>query len=1828
MKLKYLNGIVSPLDEIACAGALCFSPNGRKLAVCTMDRHVLLFDDKFRRRDKFATKPVDSKYGKTGYLIKSASFSPDSNKLAIGQTDDIVFVYKLGENWDEKKVICNKFAQSSSCVALIWPSESKLIIGLLDGKVRQASTNSNKCSTLYKAADGASVCAIAQHPNKRSFLSGHEDGSMFLYSFDSRSHTRVCVHTCAPYALILSQVGILAAGSDRRLVSYTEGGRLLQQFDYSREPYLEKEFSVATLDTSGLNAVFGTFDRLHLMSWSQRRGAWDEGGVLNIRNLYTIKSLAWKYDGSILACSNMLGAVIAIDCSMKKTLLKNRFELTFVSPSQAILKDLQLPSENNDEDNDKKEEENIKLKQRNDTNDSGIVLRSKIGAELGEVRIMGREQRYAIVYTPSTLILADIRTGLSSEISWQSGGNEKFYLDNENVAFIVNAGEINFVEYGQDELAGWIRTERANPHQISVRIRRSKQNSKELVEDVRRVAYLLDVRTISIIDMAKNNQIGHIQHNIAIDWLELNERATKLLFRDIRSALHLFSLETKQTVHLIGHCSYVQWVPQSDVVVAQSNSQLCVWYNTDENTDRVNQFPILGDVEMVARDASRTEVIVMENNTRVAYELDSAMIEFSSALDELDLGRAVLFLERSEQRGIGVQALWRKLADVALEHSHLFVAQRCFASLNDLVRVQFLQETLLRAESQFGIPLDSQALSEHFEVQSRLAMMTKQFKRAERILLENNAITEAIDMWKRIGDWESAIQLAKAMNYSEIDPLQSQYEQYLNETGQKDKAAELKMRDGDSRAALELFLRANQPSKAVQLLLDNLQLLSQLKTSELGNDEEDEEEENNGIIGQIIQSLQQQEIFDKLGDLYEALDKPEKAMDAYNNGNFYGKAIQIARIHFPEGVIQLEENWGDWLYSQGNYHLAATHFLESGNTLRAIDASILAKEWDKALDMLKSIESTPETTPFYEKIAHNFELTGELEKAESLYTLSGKFAEAVEMYNKAGNWARAFKLAADFFGLEESRQLYNDKAAQLAEQRRFNDAEELYVALGAPDQAIAMYKQADRTDDMMRLMSIYYSGEVTTAQRRLAEELEQKGDLRAAEEQYMLAGDWAAAIDMYQQAGQWADAHRLAKASGGERAHKQISYLWAKSLGGDAAVKLLLRHELLDEAINISVTKSDFDFAFELCRLGAGHRLQFVQQKYAEHLEDEGELDKAEEQYLLAGKAREAVIMRMHNRNWEAAERIAQEQCPEELPELFVQRARDAIEHRDFAVAESYLLRANRPDIILAFYRESAIWQEALRIARDYLPDELQKCQSDYEEYQLLSGAKGAHSLIAQAKEWERQSEYRRAVDCWMRVDGLTQDQQIVSQSLAKAAELIVKFLADSDEESMDLLTQVGQRQMALRQFLAAGETFLLADKPVDSIKALLEGHEWAKAKRVAEQLAPELEQHVDETYREFLRTNGRIGELIDVDVVSAIDMLVQSGNWEKALNTAKQQKHRPLLDKYLAAYSTELLANEQFEQTLDIFRKYGASFNQQLLPIYDTLVNKLLNARSNVNNYETIATLRDLLLEIFQQMTEQNDSTTATDEVTAQSIQHFERCLFATHFVAFQKALDLVVEQQEQKQKSTTHQTMDASLSTINEELNMLRLRLGITILRYIEPIRADKAFYDAGSACKFWGGTDYENMTFLLFNHLLDILDAIDEDDPNLVDNGLFEGTDIPTSYALPMNKYLSVSEQEEVKEWVLAISVGRQNIEKQLKLDEGRESYEASSIDSLGNDYPICVISGYPVLDEGHQLGGGRVATHQAWATFTALAKQNPTDELFDIQQFLAKWAGVSN
>lgn len=97
--------------------------------MATSDRTIVLYDDNGEKRDKFSTKPADQNNGKESYVIRSIAFSPDSTRLAVAQSDNIVYVYKLGGTWNDKKVICNKFPQTTSLTAMVWLSIGPIIAG-------------------------------------------------------------------------------------------------------------------------------------------------------------------------------------------------------------------------------------------------------------------------------------------------------------------------------------------------------------------------------------------------------------------------------------------------------------------------------------------------------------------------------------------------------------------------------------------------------------------------------------------------------------------------------------------------------------------------------------------------------------------------------------------------------------------------------------------------------------------------------------------------------------------------------------------------------------------------------------------------------------------------------------------------------------------------------------------------------------------------------------------------------------------------------------------------------------------------------------------------------------------------------------------------------------------------------------------------------------------------------------------------------------------------------------------------------------------------------------------------------------------------------------------------------------------------------------------------------------------------------------------------------------------------------------------------------------------------------------------------------------------
>ncbi|XP_041486901.1 intraflagellar transport protein 172 homolog [Microtus oregoni] len=181
------------------------------------------------------------------------------------------------------------------------------------------------------------------------------------------------MQTAPSSALAWATNSIVAAGCDRRIVAYGKEGHVLQTFDYSRNPQ-EREFTTAAASPGGQSVVLGSYDRLRVFNWSPRRSIWEEAKPKEIANLYTITALAWKRDGSRL-------------CAV-------------------IVKNL--------------------------SSGTRVVLKSHYGYEVEEVKILGKE-RYLVAHTSDTLLLGDLNTNHLSEIAWQgSGGNEKYFFENEN----------------------------------------------------------------------------------------------------------------------------------------------------------------------------------------------------------------------------------------------------------------------------------------------------------------------------------------------------------------------------------------------------------------------------------------------------------------------------------------------------------------------------------------------------------------------------------------------------------------------------------------------------------------------------------------------------------------------------------------------------------------------------------------------------------------------------------------------------------------------------------------------------------------------------------------------------------------------------------------------------------------------------------------------------------------------------------------------------------------------------------------------------------------------------------------------------------------------------------------------------------------------------------------------------------------------------------------------------------------------------------------------------------------------------------------------------
>jgi len=215
-----------------------------------------------------------------------------------------------------------------------------------------------------------------------------------------------------------------------------------------------------------------------------------------------VTSCSWKLDGSSVVIGSLCGSVDSYDICMRKLRYKNKFEINQVAQSQIVLKNL---SDNNE-----------------------ICMRCSFGQDIYKFKTF--KDTYAICWTKDYLILGDMVSKKVSEINWNGSGKEKFDFNNPGIVMIYNAGDLTFVQYGNNEPIGHCRTEFISSHLISPRL--SLDPNKPNI-----VAYLLDKKTIIVQDLNRNINMAQMNHDHNIDFLELNTSGSKLLFRDVKKRL-------------------------------------------------------------------------------------------------------------------------------------------------------------------------------------------------------------------------------------------------------------------------------------------------------------------------------------------------------------------------------------------------------------------------------------------------------------------------------------------------------------------------------------------------------------------------------------------------------------------------------------------------------------------------------------------------------------------------------------------------------------------------------------------------------------------------------------------------------------------------------------------------------------------------------------------------------------------------------------------------------------------------------------------------------------------------------------------------------------------------------------------------------------------------------------------------------------------------------------------------------------------------------------------------------------------------------------------
>lgn len=1283
--------------------------------------------------------------------------------------------------------------------------------------------------------------------------------SVFVELLTVTSRTSGC--RCTPFAIAWCQT-IVVGGGDGCVAFYAEDGTCLQRFhreDTQNPTHQSEQVMVMARNPTGDCVLVGRSCHLAVYEYRSRQHAWEKTCERPVNEVLAVTALAWNNDGLSLAMGSLFGAADVYDVCIRRFQYRGRFEMTYASVSQVIVRRME--------------------------DDTKLVMKSVSGAEIIRLNIF--RDRYVVANTHNhsnqleTLLLGDLATSKVSDIPWSHGGSEKFVFDNESCCLVFKSGELVVIEYGHNEILGTVRSDYMSGHVLSLRM--GKQSKERRFDRFTKLAYLLDTYTMSIKDIVSGNSVA-IAHDSRVDWLELNEHGTMLLFRDRRQRLHLYSVTTQTRVTLLDYCSYVQWVPGSNVVVAQSLNSLCIWYNIHVPS-QMTVLKIQGEVQNIECLSGRFGVVVNERFSTKSYFLDEPLIQLGMALDGNCFERAASVLEVLEASAES-QAMWNKLEHVSIDHVSFHITERCAAALGDVGRMRYSRKLSKMQSDRVGI-----ARSHHLEALQTL--LDKRVGEVEHLYVLDGYMQTAIHMYQRLHEPEHALMIANTCAEPTVGTTRSVCCRWLSQSKDDAGLARLQEFDGHDADAVDLYLNAGQPSCAARFI----------KGKELTKSSPQ-------IILRVAAALTSLDLHEQAGDLYWVSEQLDQAIACYVRGAAFVKAVEVARSHCPRRVVELHEAWGDHFMDRACFEMAINHFIEASASMKAVDAAIWSRQWDKATELLHALDPI-HARPLNLRVACHYERVGDVEKAEKYYLAADVPEKVVHMYSLLNRWKEAHKAASLYMDECDRTKLCIVRAKTLEARGKLKDAEMWFIAGGEPDSAITMYKDHCQYDAMLRVVMNHRGEAVAETHHFLAQLIESEGNLHRAAHHYCEAGEWLSAVNMFRVSDMWRDAMRIAKLHGGITASKRVAYAWALSVRNDGGTETL-SHGDIESAIEYAVESGKFEHALDLAASMCPERTSEVHLKHALFLEDEEHYQEAEHEFIRAGRAREAIDMYIHQHSWAEALRVAMKYDPSASADIHEARVRTKVTVGDGHVADEPSTRDDEAQVF-----------QSLRFLND-------ECLS-------------TNDLLKEGQRLEKNQEWVGAVQTYLsaRSTSLQNSRDLEGTWLA-AVSIARQHLSASTYHKV--ATEVVARLQDINCYETAADLLHSLNETRSAVACALAGKCWTKARELATGV-PAYEVEVDLAHKSALCLVEDSDGLMRLGAKhSALDVLAEQKDWCKLWKAVDDERcDVDTTAKYAGLHVMHMISKqEDLCSALDLLCERGAP-QKSHISLYSKLVCSIL---------------------------------------------------------------------------------------------------------------------------------------------------------------------------------------------------------------------------------------------------------------------------------------------